>query len=169
MARGIQKTPTRCLDPAMPEAGPAFRLFCLWRQYVPFFFFFCLNQLELGLCCLYWFSSEQKLKAKSNQQWLELHYMFGRHSSSTSDLLAASDKSFCSLSSQQSDQATVRSDHWGSSILRGSDLREIEHGGDQRHRGEVKSWFQILAVWPWTSYWPPQVSVSSTAVWRYSI
>lgn len=77
----------------------------------PFFFFFCLNQLELGLCCLYWFSSEQKLKAKSNQQWLELHYMFGRHSSSTSDLLAASDKSFCSLSSQQSDQATVRSDH----------------------------------------------------------
>ena len=131
--------------------------------------FFCLNHLELGLCCLYWFSSEQKLKAKSDQQWLELHYMFGRHLSSTSDLLAASDKSFCSLSSQQSDQATVRSDHWGSSILRGSDLREIQHGGDQHHRGEVKSWFQILAVGPWTSYWPPQVSVSSTALWRYSI
>lgn len=37
--RGIQKTPIRCLDPAIPEAGPAFRLFCLWRQYVPFFFF----------------------------------------------------------------------------------------------------------------------------------
>lgn len=52
MACEIQKAPSRCMDPAVPRAGPAFRLFCLGRWYIPFL---CLSQFELGLCCLHWF------------------------------------------------------------------------------------------------------------------